>query len=285
VFLAAIDNPVSPLSQWRFMVLLGLLLVSLAVYARYLRRLAELGPQSRPDLLALPEILAGTVILGLLSLTVAARYLPTNAATPAPLPEALPTDRMVQSFAMAALPAVTIIVLIIARGGQVGAIYGLRKVRLVRAFGLAFCLATLALPLTQAIKELTVTLTGSQEAPQVLVQKFNSAVSGNDQQLVGIIVISACVIAPIAEEILFRGTFYPMLARVLGRGPAAFLSAIFFGLMHDTYTDVPNLAVLALCFTLAYEVTGSLLVPIFMHMSFNGLSLAAMYIQAIGPAP
>jgi membrane protease YdiL (CAAX protease family) len=152
--------------------------------------------------------------------------------------------------------------------------------------GLGFFLAVLALPLTYGAKALTVYLTASQEAPQALVQKFNAAVLGGDLRLVGLIALSACVIAPITEEVLFRGTFYPMLARGVGRGPASFACALFFGLVHDTFTDVPGLTILALCFTLAYELTGSLLVPIFMHATFNGLSLLVMYCQVragVGP--
>jgi membrane protease YdiL (CAAX protease family) len=158
-------------------------------------------------------------------------------------------------------------------------VFGFRKVGLFRAMATGFLLAVLALPLTYAANAVTVWLTSSQEAPQVLVQKFNSAVSGGDTRLVGLITLSACVIAPVTEEVLFRGTFYPTLARSFGRGPAAIACALFFALVHDRFSDVPGLTVLALCFTLAYELTGSLLVPVFMHATFNGFSLLVMWWQ------
>lgn len=276
MYLAAIENAVRPLAPAE-LVFVGLLLFgAFLAYVRYFQRLAVQGPQTRPDLLGLPEMLAGTLIMALLGITIIAR----SFGAP-PTPSNLPLDRLLlDNMANMALPALAIIVLLLARGGSLGSVFGLRKVGLVRSIGIAIILAILALPLTYGAKAITIFVTGSQEAPQLLVQKFNSAVTGGDTRLVGLIALSACVIAPITEEVLFRGTFYPMLARGFGRGPAAFACALLFGMVHDTFTDVPGLTILALCFTLAYEVTGSLLVPIFMHATFNSMSLAVMWWQA-----
>jgi membrane protease YdiL (CAAX protease family) len=282
VFLAAIENAVRPLTQPELLFMGVLLFGALLMYGRYFQRLAIHGPQTRPDLLGIPEMLAGSLIMGLFVITVVARSF-----SPQTPPPNLPLDRLLlDNMANMALPAAAIIVLLLARGGSLGSVYGIRKVGLFRAIGIGFFLAVLALPLTYGAKAITVWLTASQEAPQALVQKFNSAVTGGDTRLVGLIALSACVIAPITEELLFRGTFYPMLARGLGRGPAALACAVFFGLVHDTFSDVPGLTVLALCFTLAYELTGSLLVPMFMHATFNGLSLLVMWWQVragVGP--
>ena len=282
MFLSAIENAIRPLNPIELAFVGMLLLGALFAYLRYFQRLAIQGPQTRPDLLGLPEMLAGTLIMALLGVTIIARSFGAPTAPPN-----LPLDRLLlDNMANMALPALAIIVLLLARGGSLGSVFGIRKVGLFRAIAVAFLLAILAIPLTYGAKAITVFLTGSQEAPQVLVQKFSSAVTGGDARLIGLIAVSACVIAPITEEVLFRGTFYPMLARGFGRGPAAFACALLFGLVHDTITDVPGLTVLALCFTLAYEVTGSLLVPIFMHATFNGLSLLVMWWQVqfgIGP--
>jgi membrane protease YdiL (CAAX protease family) len=48
--------------------------------------------------------------------------------------------------------------------------------------------------------------------------------------------------------------------------------------------SLPGLFVLALCLTLAYEASGSLLVPIGMHALFNLSQLVALYVQATAPA-
>ena len=287
MILAAIENAVRPLTQPEMLLIGTLLFGALFVYTRYFQRLTTHGPQTRPDLLGLPVMLAGTLIMGLFVLTLIARSVSPGGLTPSPANDQLPLDRLLlDNMANMALPALAIIILMLARGGSLGSVYGLRKIGIFRAIGLGFFLAVLALPLTYGAKALTVYLTASQEAPQALVQKFNAAVNGGDNRLVGLIALSAVVIAPITEEVLFRGTFYPMLARGFGRGPAAFVCALFFGMVHDTFTDVPGLTILALCFTLAYELTGCLLVPIFMHATFNGVSLLVMYYQVrtgVGP--
>jgi hypothetical protein len=284
VFLAAIEPAVRPLTAQELFVyniLVSALLVgSILVFARLFRRLATNGPQVRSDLMGLPEMFAGAVILGLFALSLIARFFVKPDGAPNPAVENVPLEKLLLSnMANAALPALAIIFLVIARGGHLRTFYGLGKVNVLRAMAMGFCLAVLATPLTIAARALTVWATRSQEAPQALVRKFQSAVGGDELQLIGLIALSACVIAPICEELLFRGTFYPLLSRGLGRGLAAFVSALFFALVHDTYTDIPSLTLLALCFTLAYEATGSLLVPIFMHMAFNSISLLVMWWQ------
>src|SRR5438874_13298805 len=77
------------------------------------------------------------------------------------------------------------------------------------------------------------------------------------------------VLAPAAEELMFRGYLYGVLKRYCGVFAATILSAAMFAAMHLNLASLPSLFVLALCFTVAYEVTGSLLVTISMHALFN----------------
>ena len=70
-----------------------------------------------------------------------------------------------------------------------------------------------------------------------------------------------------------------MLARSLGRAPSAIFTSVFFAAVHDKLAILPGLTLLALCLTLAFEFTGSLLVPIVMHMVFNAISLLVMWLQ------
>jgi membrane protease YdiL (CAAX protease family) len=89
-----------------------------------------------------------------------------------------------------------------------------------------------------------------------------------------------CVVAPVAEETIFRGYIYGVLKRYTGGLTAGVISAGMFAAMHLSVSSLPALFVLALCFTLAYEATGSLLVNILMHALFN----LSMFLVLLGIA-
>lgn len=88
------------------------------------------------------------------------------------------------------------------------------------------------------------------------------------------LVAVAVVGAPVFEETLFRGIFYPFLRQRLGLGPAVWINSTVFAAFHCHLPSFPALVVLAVMFTLLYEWRGNLLAPIFCHAAFNALSLA-----------
>lgn len=92
-----------------------------------------------------------------------------------------------------------------------------------------------------------------------------------------LIAFSACVFAPITEEILFRGYFYPVLKRFSERLFAALIISMLFALIHSNTMSILPLFVLAMSFTVAYELTGCLLVPIAMHALFNTTQVMLMF--------
>jgi membrane protease YdiL (CAAX protease family) len=80
---------------------------------------------------------------------------------------------------------------------------------------------------------------------------------------------SACVLAPVAEEMVFRGFLYPTLKRFAHPLIAATVVAGMFAVIHLSLTALFPLFILSLLLTLSYEWTGSLLVPILVHAGFN----------------
>jgi len=87
------------------------------------------------------------------------------------------------------------------------------------------------------------------------------------------IILLAVVVAPVTEELAFRGYLYGVIKRYLGAIPALVLSGILFALIHLNLPSFFPLLVLASVFALAYELSGSLLVPMTMHALFNAFSL------------
>ena len=94
------------------------------------------------------------------------------------------------------------------------------------------------------------------------------------------ILVSAVFIQPICEEFLFRGFFYGVWKQYLGPWRAGFFTCLLFAAFHASLAAFAGLFVLAVCLNIAYERTGSLLVPISMHAIFNLTSLVAIYGQA-----
>lgn len=86
----------------------------------------------------------------------------------------------------------------------------------------------------------------------------------------------AVFVAPLAEELLFRGLALPALARRWGTGAAIVAVSAFFAVIHFHVTAFVPLFLVATAFSLAYIYTGSLTTPVIMHMLFNGVNLALM---------
>lgn len=85
----------------------------------------------------------------------------------------------------------------------------------------------------------------------------------------------AIVLAPLAEELFFRGVIQSMLRRYLARPWAAVgLTGVFFALVHAPYWDtMPALFVLAVVLGYNYERTGRLTAPIVIHALFNAINV------------
>lgn len=84
-----------------------------------------------------------------------------------------------------------------------------------------------------------------------------------------LVFLAAVVLAPAAEEILFRGLLYPSVKQLGFPRLALWGTSILFGLIHFNLMAALPLAVFALILTLLYEATDNLLCPITAHTFFN----------------
>lgn len=91
-----------------------------------------------------------------------------------------------------------------------------------------------------------------------------------------LVIFLAVVIAPLAEETLFRGFVYGVLKRYTDAPFAALSSSLMFAIIHMHVGSLLPLWVLAVLFCLAYEITGCLLVTMLLHAIFNAVSIIAM---------
>ena len=77
------------------------------------------------------------------------------------------------------------------------------------------------------------------------------------------------LIGPMAEEVFFRGIVYGFLRR-WGMLPAALLSTFIFVMAHPAIPAIPVIQITGgLLFAIAYEVEGTLMTPLSIHISGN----------------
>jgi CAAX protease family protein len=88
-------------------------------------------------------------------------------------------------------------------------------------------------------------------------------------------VLLIVVLAPISEEICFRGMLYGGLRTKLPVVPAALVGGIVFGALHALtgLSAVPPLVVFGFLLCLLYEKTGSVVPGIVLHMLNNSVAL------------
>jgi len=77
------------------------------------------------------------------------------------------------------------------------------------------------------------------------------------------------VVAPIWEEVLFRGGIYRYLKGKMPPLLALTLTSLLFALVHFNIASFMSLFALAMLMGRAYERSGNILVPIFFHAFFN----------------
>ncbi|HWC59110.1 MAG TPA: CPBP family glutamic-type intramembrane protease [Verrucomicrobiae bacterium] len=86
-------------------------------------------------------------------------------------------------------------------------------------------------------------------------------------------------IAPVAEEVIFRGILYPVIKRRFSQQIALWGTACLFGAIHLNLAGFVPLMLLAVILAMLYEYTGNLLAPIAVHCVFNAANFVALYMQ------
>jgi membrane protease YdiL (CAAX protease family) len=96
-----------------------------------------------------------------------------------------------------------------------------------------------------------------------------------------------CVVAPICEELLFRGFVFTALRNWRGTWPAAAITGVVFGGVHAFSApalDLPPLAGLGFGLCLLYRYTGSLYPCIVAHSLNNSVAFASLENWGLGEA-
>ncbi len=94
---------------------------------------------------------------------------------------------------------------------------------------------------------------------------------------IGLFFVATVIVAPLSEELLFRGVLLPWLARWMRPGAALGWSTVVFALGHLYYgAGVLLIALYGLVFGWARLRTGSLRAPIVLHAMLNGATVVTL---------
>ena len=158
--------------------------------------------------------------------------------------------------------------------------FGLRLPRFWPAVGWSV-LAYVVVAIVAALAALAL---GVEESDQDNVLEDLGIATGSAWIYVAAVVV--CVLAPLCEELLFRGFVFPALRPRLGLIAAAVISGVIFGGIHITnYVGEPTrlaiasvitLVTLGTLFALLFWKTGSLLPCIALHAINNSIAFGTM---------
>ena len=92
--------------------------------------------------------------------------------------------------------------------------------------------------------------------------------------------VTLVVIAPVAEELLFRGYLYGKLRKSVPFWAAAVITSLVFGFVHGQWNVALDVFALSLVMCTLREITGSIWAGVLLHAVKNGL---AFYIVFVNP--
>lgn len=114
--------------------------------------------------------------------------------------------------------------------------------------------------------------------PQELITLFQS---GGNPIAIGLLVALAVVMAPVVEELIFRGCIYRFLKSQTSLLTAQILSGCVFSFMHWNLLSFVPLVLVGVLLARVYEKSGSLMVSIWFHAFFNAFSLLMLFITGM----
>jgi len=101
--------------------------------------------------------------------------------------------------------------------------------------------------------------------------------------------VTLVVIAPIAEEVIFRGWLYGKLREKISESISEvwstiisiFLVSLLFGIMHGQWNVGVNVFALSIVLCGLREITGTIYAGILLHMLKNGLAFYLLFVMGV----
>ncbi|HEU0208673.1 MAG TPA: type II CAAX endopeptidase family protein [Candidatus Udaeobacter sp.] len=219
-----------------------------------------------------PEAILATLLTLFLLLTLSSTISPPSIQFSA--------RNLLANFLFAAFIVLIIVTLLQFRGFDVGELAGFFRISFFRVLTTGAILLFLAYPLIALSETINQRLFGGGSSKQSIVEFFSGSRTIEERIM---IIVFAVAIAPVFEEFLFRFFIYGVLKRYFGSLIGVILSAVLFSAAHAHFPSFVPLFVLGICFAIAYEWSGSILVSMTMHSLFNSLTLTALAFPELFP--
>ena len=93
-----------------------------------------------------------------------------------------------------------------------------------------------------------------------------------------VLFITTTILAPLFEEIIFRGVLLPVLSRDFGITIGIIFSSFIFALAHLSFSEFPPLFVLGTGLACTRLISGRLISSVVMHSLWNGLTFLNLFL-------
>ncbi|MBX3740760.1 MAG: CPBP family intramembrane metalloprotease [Akkermansiaceae bacterium] len=113
------------------------------------------------------------------------------------------------------------------------------------------------------------------EAVQDSVKLLQTA---TDPLVLILMAVAAVLVAPISEEIVFRGYLYPAAKKFAGPWMAAICTGLVFAAAHGSLAALLPLFIFGVVLAVLYEKTGSIWAPVAVHFCFNGATVGMQFL-------
>ena len=156
---------------------------------------------------------------------------------------------------------------------------GLRHPNLRQHLRLTGIVLLVALPLMLGLKfvsELALQKMGWKIEDQRAVEMFGNVKSMGLKVYLGFF---AVIIAPMAEEFIFRGVLFSSIHKLGWPKCAWIVPSLLFALIHNNAPIFLPLFFFALALTWLYQKTGGLLAPMLAHALFNATNLGLLFLS------
>ena len=160
--------------------------------------------------------------------------------------------------------------------------FGIKSRGLGRALLWGVLLALVAVPvgwLLQAGCAKALTLVGYEAKEQRMVEILRLTETWPARIYIA---FAAVVLAPLAEETLFRGILYTAVKQLGYPRVALWGSSLLFAAIHANLPSFLPLVLLAVALAMVYEKTNNLLAPMTAHACFNAANAAMLYALKAG---